>query len=1140
MKKNKDTFLLSASDLANHLSCNHLTQLNKAVSKGDISAPSWSNPSTEALKQRGEELEAAYLKSLKDAGLNVVEASDNDSFSASVDETIAAMKAGVDIIYQAKLQEGEWQGYADFLRKTSKPSDLGNWSYEVIDTKLTQETKAGSVLQICLYSDLIFKIQGVMPDNMYVVIPGEEFTEETYRVDDFISYYRLVQTNMLSDLNDKDEESATYPEPVNHCEICRWWQVCDKRRRDDDHLCLVAGISKGQINELRSWNINSLEDLAQMSIPLQQKPNKGQAESYEKVREQARVQLEGRTKDVPVFEFLPLEEDQGLYKLPEPNEADIFLDFEGDRFAGDRGLEYLTGWVTGSEEKSEYHALWALDQAEEKAAFTKFIKHVMEVWAENPDMHIYHFAHYETTAIKRMAGFYGVYEDEIDELLRHQKFVDLYSVAKHTIRASVESYSIKNLEQFYGFDRLEELHDARLNLHILERAIELGQTDLINPEAKKSVELYNKDDCLSTLYLRNWLERLRTQQIQSGLDITRPIVDVTEISEDRDALQQEIAELYERLAGDVPEEKNDRSQKQHANWLLANMLNWYYREKKSTYWELYRLRDLADGEYLDEKKAVSYLKFVGTVEHTPRGIPIDRYSYAPQDCELEKKADLETSDGIKVGKLEAIDKVNRTIDIKKTGKTARVHPIALFDCSVIPDKPKPEAIMRLARWVADHGMDSEELDYKATRELLLGNPPNPAGDTIQADSLLDKSIKWILALNRSVLPIQGPPGAGKTFTGAHMIIELVQQGKKVGVTALSHKVVRNLMLGVEKHAKEQQVKIDCLQKVSSKFEDESEIVEVKNNAAVFKALGDGSAQVFGGVPWLWAAEGMADAVDVLFVDEAGQLSLIDTLTVSQAAKSLVLLGDPQQLQQPLQGCHPSGTEVSALDHILKGEETIHEDKGLFLDTTWRMHPNVCEFISKAFYDNRLASQEDLHKQLLSHTGEYDGAGLHYIPVKHDGNQSRSIEEVEVIKELIGSLVKTGSQWTNKKQETKDLDLSDILIIAPYNYQVSALRESLPSGAKVGTVDKFQGQEAPIVIFSLTTSSVEDAPRGMEFLYSLNRLNVAVSRAKTATVLVGSPELFEPDCQSPRQMRLANAFCGYLEHARVTKHNTGKT
>src|SRR5262249_113177 len=234
-----------------------------------------------------------------------------------------------------------------------------------------------------------------------------------------------------------------------------------------------------------------------------------------------------------------------------------------------------------------------------------------------------------------------------------------------------------------------------------------------------------------------------------------------------------------------------------------------------------------------------------------------------------------------------------------------------------------------------------------------------------------------------------------------------------------------------------------------------------------------------------------------------------------SAKSVVLLGDPQQLEQPIQGLHPEGSAVSALEHVLDDGKTIAADRGLFLEQTWRLPPESCDFTSEVFYEGRLHPHAERGVQMVSGAGALDGAGLFFVPVEHDANQSASREEVEVVVNHVADLLRGGVRWSDRDGARHELQLADILVIAPYNAQVADLAAKLPRGTRVGTVDRFQGQEAPVVIYSMTTSTPEDAPRGMEFLYNPNRLNVATSRAQCACIVVGSPRLFEPDCTSPR-------------------------
>jgi uncharacterized protein len=294
-------------------------------------------------------------------------------------------------------------------------------------------------------------------------------------------------------------------------------------------------------------------------------------------------------------------------------------------------------------------------------------------------------------------------------------------------------------------------------------------------------------------------------------------------------------------------------------------------------------------------------------------------------------------------------------------------------------------------------------------------------------------------------------------------------------------------------------------------------------------LTSGAAQVAGGTHFLWSREDAVDTVDVLLIDEAAQMSLANVLAVCPAATTVILVGDPQQLDQPTQGSHPDGTGVSSLDHILCGAQTIDAKQGLFLKDTWRLSPDICAYNSELFYGSKLLSVKGCELQKIQSGSEFSGSGLRYLPVEHSGNTSSSIEEADAVKNIVHAILSSKSTWIDRSCEVHEVTIDDIVIITPYNAQVFEIQQRIPN-AYVGTVDKFQGQEAPIAIYTMATSSYEEAPRGMEFLYSANRMNVAISRAQCLAILVASPNIFEADCKTPRQMLLANAFCRYLELA----------
>jgi predicted RecB family nuclease len=630
MRIEKQQVEISASDLAKHLACRYLTSLDLRAARGEIDRPYWHDPGIAVLQERGFRHEAAYLSYLKDRGHTVLADENGIDENSRLQRTINAMKAGIEVIAQGDLKDRNWRGRADVLMKVNRPSHLGNWSYEVIDTKLARETRGGTILQLCLYSELLADLQGVIPERMHVVTPGNGFQPETFRVHDFLAYYRFVKSR-LGDAVGGANIFETYPEPVEHCEICQWWPRCNDRRRADDHLSFVAGISKLQIGELRTWNITTLASLAAMPLPSNRRPERGSPDGYVKVREQARLQFEYRTTNKPVYELLSLEAERGLARLPEPSAGDIFLDFEADPFVEEGGLEYLLGYITlGTMGEPEYASMWALDRISERRMFESFIDFVMERRSRFPDLHIYHFSHYEPTALKRLMGRYATREDEMDRLLRSGVFVDLHGILKQALRASVERYSLKDLEIFFDFKRTTNLPDAKKALRNLECALELNEVASIPDEVQRTVEAYNREDCISTLRLRKWLEDIRGALVANGKEIKRLPLQAGDPTEAIDERRKRTLALMERLLQGVPEEPSERTREQHAKWLLAHMLEWHRREDKAPWWEFFRLRGLTDEELLEESDGIAGLEFVkrigGAITDRPVPISAARYS----------------------------------------------------------------------------------------------------------------------------------------------------------------------------------------------------------------------------------------------------------------------------------------------------------------------------------------------------------------------------------------------------------------------------------------------------------------------------------------------------------------------------------
>ena len=1151
MKILKGQLRLAATDVSNHLACRHLTQLELAVARGQRCAPNWAVPDLKVIQELGRRHEVAYLKHLEEArGLKVVRLPEHGSEDALVEWTLRLMEAGAEVIAQGALKDGGWFGRPDVLLRVERPSEKWKWSYEVQDTKLARETKAGTILQLSVYSELLERAQKLAPECMWVVTPSGGFTGERYRVAEYAAYFRYVRRELLNVTNGSGSLSAqgnlfevarrqdgagadTYPEPVEHCNVCRWFKECEAQRRADDHLSLVAGIRTQQREQLKEWKVETMARLAEMPVPLRQKPRYGSREGYERVREQARMQVAGRERKKAVHEpLLPVAEGMGFCRLPEPNRLDMFVDLEGDPFAGTQGQQYLFGFAArDASAKLAYQKRWTLTAEEEKRGFQCLIDEIVRRWAEEPGMHVYHYGANEPSAFKRLMGQYATHGEEMDRLLRAGIFVDLHRVVKQGLRASVDEYSLKKMEAFYGFQRQTSLDASRAAMRYIEHHLELGwKGEMLADEQREAMEGYNREDCESTAALRDWLESERAKLIEKGEKIARPVAQDGAPSEELNERQQRVKSLAERLTKDLPVDRVERSDAQQAQWLSAQLLDWHRREDKAAWWEGFRLAELDEDELLEERSGLGGLQQVMTVA-VQNKLPIERYSFAKQETEVRENDALYYK-GERFGTAIAVDFAGRTVDIKKTKKSAELHPAAVY----VWDAPlnvtqQADALFRVGEWIARNGIDAAG-EFRAARDLLLRKAPRLANDEtvreLPGELVEETACRIGSAMRETTFAIQGPPGAGKTFTGARMICDLVKQGKRIGVAALSHKVIRKLLQEVVKATVQKEIQGLCCVQRWNEGEPEPEIAVAKKNEEIFAVLEGCSANVIGGTSFLWSRGEMADAVDVLFIDEAGQMALADVISVAHAAKSLVLIGDPQQLERPLKGSHPDGAEKSALEHLLGEHKTISPDVGLLLPETWRLHPNICKFTSALFYEGRLRSRDALKGYVIDGHAWVKGAGLWYVPVEHDGNRNSSAEEVETIANIVAGLLQQKVRFY-RGTESRNLQTDDILIVAPYNAQVSDLLGRLP-GMRVGTVDKFQGQEAPVVIYSLTTSSPEDAPRGMEFLYSLNRLNVATSRAMSAVILVGSSRLFEPECKSPRQMQLANALCAYLEMA----------
>lgn len=1129
---------VNATSLAAHLACVHLTQLERQRRAGSLQVEFVPDPRLEAMRERGREHEAAYVEALRAQGRDVCDLRSGRDPAA----TVEAMKRGYGAIVQAPLQSATLFGIADVLLRVDKTSSLGPYSYEPVETKLARETRAGTILQLCTYAEILTTIQGVQPEYLHVVTP---LLEEHYRTEQFSAYFRLVRKQFQNAVA-AEPPPQTYPDPVAHCDICAYWKYCDSHRRTDDHPSLIADIRLLQVREFQTQGLSTLAAIARTEGKLPAEPSRGHVATFSRLGHQARLQLAARGLSVPPIELLPEEAGRGLARLLTPSPSDIFLDFEGDPFAGEHGLEYLTGYCTrDASGATTFAQLWAFDPADERNACEQFIDFAIERLRADSGMHIYHFGSYEPSALKRLCARYDTRGEEMDQLLRGQRFIDLHSVVREAMRVGVERYGLKELELLHGFRRSTDLREAGIARRDLELALECGHSRAVPPEVLESVSAYNRDDCLSTESLRGWLERQRADLLERGRRIERPETQPLEASPEVSERDKRIAELKRALTDGIPDQIDQRTEEQHGRVLLASMLSYFRQEEKNAWWEHFRLRELPVGEQLDEREMLGGLRFVETMpkvgkERNSRC----RFSFPPQDTAIAAEdavyftqAEDPASDKTTSLTVAAIDLVAGSVVFSMNKAAEARPPTAVFRQQVVGAKPLEKSLLDFAESVASRGFDRRGR-YAAVSALLLRRKPLAEADVQQLrrpeENLGQATERLCGGLDFDALPIQGPPGSGKTRTGAHAILALSMAGKKVGITAVSHKVIGNLLDAIRRAAEQDPAKPEIRLVHKDDGDDPVAGVEYVENTADAVAAISGRT-VVGGTAWLWADDRAAEQLDYLFIDEAGQMALAQALAAGRSAQNIVLLGDPQQLEQPRKGAHPDGADVAALVHLLgKGRVTLADDQGLFLDSTYRLHPAICGFTSELYYENRLVPVTGLELQRLEGETPFSGSGLFLVEVQHEGNQAQADEEVRVVAGIVQSILRPDVHWTDRFGKARPITANDVLVVAPYNAQVGALTRALRQYgvSRVGTVDKFQGQEAPIVIYSCTSSSAQDAPRGMPFLYDPHRFNVATSRAQGIVIVVASPRLFEPDCRTPEQMLWANGLCRYRELAKI--------
>jgi uncharacterized protein len=791
---------------------------------------------------------------------------------------------------------------------------------------------------------------------------------------------------------------------------------------------------------------------------------------------------------------------------------------EGDPLIED-GLEYLFGIYSEENGIGQFRAFWAHDRAEERKATEHVLAFLREHMRAHPGAHIYHYGAYETTALKRLASGHGVGEALLDQLLREQRFVDVYRIIQQGLVTSEAGASLKDLEVLYGYERPQEVATAGDSIVAYEKWRESRDAAIL-----EGIHAYNEADCRSTKGLRDWLvSTVRPARLPwwepDAIDSDHGTQDArtTQAEKEHEELRRQLGTATGPLVGEPGE--------------LLFELAWYHqREDKPQWWAMFDRAERDTEELIEDLDSLGGLVAIGKARPEKRS-RARTYRYPEQETKLREDANVRMKDGLRHVAITRLDPEACEADVK-FGPTAGGPPDQL---DLIPGGPLDndvlrDAVRRVAANVFRGGRRYRVLEALLARELpRLAEHASGTPLIDQAADVVDQTVNAVARMKSTYLPIQGPPGTGKTYVASQAILALLRQGKRIAVTSNSHKAIGNLLTAIAARAREQKFRLQAIQKASNgESPPDLAIDRTANNEDPRLA----TYPLVAGTAWLLARHEHDQQFDYLFVDEAGQVSLANIVASGAAARNLVLVGDPMQLAQPVKGKHPGQSGSSGLAYVLDGYATVPPERGIFLPVSRRLHPLICAYISDVVYDGRLKSDEGAARQSLllkRPMPPLAPAGLRFVPVIHYSNSQSSEEEGKALADVYGSLF--GQRFRDRDGKERPITVADVLVVTPYNAQVNLLKRLLPLGARVGTVDKFQGQEAPVCLVSTATSSGDELPRDIEFLFSVNRLNVAISRAQALAIVFASPRLLDVPCRTIEEMRLVNALCAVADTAR---------
>ncbi|MGE2836336.1 TM0106 family RecB-like putative nuclease [Mycobacterium sp. SMC-4] len=1125
--------LFSASDLAAAARCEYALLRSFDSRLGWGPAISGDDELLARTAELGDQHEHRHLEQLRGRGEVTVIGRPPYTLAgltAAAEQTRQAVDRGAPAIYQAAMFDGRFVGFADFMVLENGPDGP---RYRLRDTKLARSVKVEALLQMAAYAQTLADADVAVADEVDLVLG--DGTTVSYPVAELLPVYRprRVALEELLDRHLAGGAPVTWEdEQVRACFRC---PDCEEQVRAHDDLLLVAGMRASQRARLFDAGITTVAELAAYDGPT---PPEVSPRTFAALSSQARLQVSDPVDGKPPYEVV---DPQPLMVLPDADKGDLFFDFEGDPLwtqdGREWGLEYLWG-VLGM--KDDFHPLWAHNRPDERRALVNFLEMVRKRRRRYPNMHVYHYAAYEKSTLLRLAGRYGVGEDDVDELLREGVLVDLYPLVRKSIRVGTENYSIKSLEPLYMGNELRtgDVTTATASITEYARYCELRDSGRLDDAATvlKQIEEYNRYDCRSTRRLRDWLV---ARTVDCAVPPRGPVPVQPREAAPEVPTEPEPDRVERALCAFAGDAVAERTPEQVAVAMFAAAKGFHKREDKPFWWGHFDrvnnpVEEWADngGVFLADRheivndwhqppkarKPQRHVRLYGQIASGDLEAELFALYDPPSPAGLSDDPDRRGYGTANVLDCDNPDAPTEVLICERRPKDGDVFdqlPFALTPGAPISTKPLQESIAATAATIAD-GLP--HLPATAVTDLLLRRPPRTVSGAAlpRTGDVVADITAALLDLDASYLAVHGPPGTGKTFTAARVIAELVNTHRwRIGVVAQSHAVVENLFGGIIKAGVDTAV-------VGKKTNSGTAPWTALTNPEFAGFIAEHDGCVVGGTAWDFSSATKIDAqsLDLLVVEEAGQFSLANTIAVARAARSLLLLGDPQQLPQVSQGTHPEPVDGSALGWLVDGHHTLPPERGYFLDRSFRMHPAICRAVSRLSYDGRLQPEP------VTATRRIDGvpAGVHTLALEHAGNATASPEEAEAIVAETRRLL--GARWSDE-DGPRPLDQHDVLVVTPYNAQVVTVRRHLDAAGltevRVGTVDKFQGQQAPVVFVSMTASSVDDVPRGMSFLLNRNRLNVAISRAKYLAVVVRSAQLTDYLPATPDRLVELGAF-----------------